>query len=59
MARQAGRVSRREPPPTSRQVFVIAQALAAEAGVPWPATRSEASTLIQRLRERAEEGGRA
>jgi hypothetical protein len=46
-------MSPREPPPTSRQIYAIARALAAEAGLPWPATRAEASTLIQRLRERA------
>jgi hypothetical protein len=50
---QAGLMSRREPPPTSRQINAIARALAVEAGLPWPATRAEASALIQRLRERA------
>lgn len=42
--------ARREPPPTTRQVYAFARALAAEACVPWPATRAEASALIARLR---------
>jgi hypothetical protein len=41
---------RREPPPTSRQIYGLAHALAEEAGVPWPATRAEASALISHLR---------
>jgi hypothetical protein len=52
--RQGASVSRREPPPTSRQVFTLARILAEEAGVPWPATRAEASALIKRLRAQAE-----
>ena len=44
--------SRREPPPTTRQVYALAHALVEDAGLPWPATRAEISTLIARLRER-------
>jgi hypothetical protein len=44
--------SRREPPPTTRQVHALAHALAEDAGLPWPATRGEISALITRLRER-------
>ena len=51
--------ARREPPPTSRQIYALARALAEEAGVPWPATRAEASTLISHLRKEDREAGRA
>jgi hypothetical protein len=44
--------SRREPPPTTRQISALAHALVEDAGLPWPATRAEISALIARLRER-------
>ena len=44
--------SRRDPPPTTRQVYALAHALVEDAGLPWPATRAEISALISRLRER-------
>jgi hypothetical protein len=43
--------SRRDPPPTTRQVYALAHALVEDAGLPWPATRAEISALISRLRE--------
>jgi hypothetical protein len=45
--------SRREPPPTTRQVYALAHALVEDAGLPWPATRAEISALISRLRDEA------
>jgi hypothetical protein len=44
--------SRREPPPTTRQINALAHALVEDAGLPWPATRAEISALISRLREK-------
>jgi hypothetical protein len=44
--------SRRQPPPTTRQVYALAHALVEDAGLPWPATRGEISELISRLREK-------
>jgi hypothetical protein len=41
---------RREPPPTTRQVFALCRELLSESGRPWPGTRAEASALIARLR---------
>jgi hypothetical protein len=41
----------REPPPTPKQIYAIARELLDDAGVPWPATRREASELIARLRD--------
>ena len=46
------RPSRRDPPPTTRQVYALAHALIEDAGLPWPATRAEISALISRLREK-------
>lgn len=43
--------------PTVRQVYAIARLLLTEAGEAWPATREEASELIERLRDRADERG--
>jgi hypothetical protein len=42
--------------PTIRQVYAIARILLAEAGERWPASREEASELIDRLRERDDRG---
>jgi len=41
---------RREPPPTTRQVFALCRELLSESGRPWPGTRAEASALIAGLR---------
>ena len=41
--------------PTVRQVYAIARLLLTEAGEAWPATREEASELIERLRGREQE----
>jgi len=43
--------------PTIRQVYAIARLLLAEAGEAWPENREEASELIERLRDRADERG--
>jgi hypothetical protein len=43
--------------PTIRQVYAIARLLLAEAGEGWPENREEASELIERLRDRADERG--
>jgi hypothetical protein len=43
--------------PTIRQVYAIARLLLAEAGEAWPETREEASELIERFRDRADEHG--
>jgi hypothetical protein len=37
--------------PTAKQVYAIAHALVEIAGVQWPETRGDASTLLQQLRE--------
>jgi hypothetical protein len=50
-------VRRPEGKPTIRQIYAIARLLLAEAGEAWPANREEASELIERLRDRAEERG--
>ncbi len=42
--------TRREAPPTTRQVYALCRELLVAAGRPWPATRAEASALIARLR---------
>ena len=43
--------------PTIRQVYAIARLLLAVAGEGWPENREEASELIERLRDRADERG--
>ena len=49
-------VSKTEAKSTIRQVYAIARALLKESGEAWPRTREEASELIDRLRERDEDG---
>ena len=41
---------RRDPPPTNRQIYALARAVLDDAGIAFPATRSEASALIAHLR---------
>jgi hypothetical protein len=41
--------------PTIRQVYAIARLLLHEAGEAWPENREQASELIERLRDRADE----
>jgi hypothetical protein len=38
------------PPPTAKQVYALARALAEQLGVEWPPTRAAASALIAELR---------
>jgi hypothetical protein len=45
--------TRRDPPPTTRQVHALCRELLQESGRPWPATRAEASAMIARLRGRS------
>ncbi|HVE68514.1 MAG TPA: hypothetical protein VNB64_08040 [Solirubrobacteraceae bacterium] len=49
--------TRRDPPPTTRQVFALCRELLEESGRPWPGTRAEASAMIARLRERRAAAG--
>jgi hypothetical protein len=49
--------SRREPPPTTRQIHALAHALVERAGLPWPATRAETLALISHLRGEEDAAG--
>jgi hypothetical protein len=42
-----------ESKPTVRQIYAIARGLCEQAGKKWPATRRDASALIERLRDGA------
>ena len=50
MNQNESRRRRRERPPTVRQIYALAAALCEKQGEEWPATRDDASELIERLR---------